>query len=37
MNIELTTTPLVLTTGIYDLLKVQIKKKKLSRSNEEKL
>lgn len=37
MNIELTTTPLVLTTGIYDLLKEQIKKKKLSRSNEEKL
>ena len=36
-DLEKTTTPIVLTTGIYDLLKVQIKKKKLSKSNEVRL
>ncbi len=36
-DLEKTTTPIVLTTGIYDLLKVQIKKKKLSKSNEARL
>lgn len=36
-NIETTKTPIVLTTGIYDLLKEQIKKKRLTKSNEEKL
>lgn len=32
--IEITQTPIVLTTGIYDLLKEQIKKKKLNITNE---
>lgn len=36
-NIEITKTPIILTTGIYDLLKEQIKKKKLTKVNEEKL
>lgn len=37
MKVETTTTPLVLTTGIYDLLKEHIRKKKLNKLNEEKL
>lgn len=37
INIETTKTPIVLTTGIYDLLKEQIKKKKLNKANEERL
>ena len=36
-NIETTKTPIVLTTGIYDLLKEQIKKKRLTKLNEQKL
>lgn len=36
-DLETTTTPIVLTTGIYDLLKLQIKKKKLNKSNEDRL
>jgi regulator of nucleoside diphosphate kinase len=36
-TVELTKTPITLTTGIYDLLKEHIRKKKLSRTNEEKL
>ena len=35
--LETTKTPIVLTTGIYDLLKLQIKKKKLNKSNEDRL
>ncbi|MES2652144.1 MAG: GreA/GreB family elongation factor [Bacteroidota bacterium] len=37
MNLETTNTPIVLTTGIYDLLKDLIRKKRLNKSNEEKL
>lgn len=37
MNIEITTTPIILTTGIYDLLKEQIKKHTFNKSNAEKL
>ncbi len=37
MNLETTNTPIVLTTGIYDLLKNHIRKKRLNKSNEEKL
>ncbi len=37
MNVETTNSPIVLTTGIYDLLKDLIRKKKLNKSNEEKL
>lgn len=36
-DLEKTTTPIVLTTGIYDLLKAQIKSKKLSKTNEARL
>lgn len=36
-NLETTKTPIVLTTGIYDLLKEQIRKKKLNKSNEARL
>jgi regulator of nucleoside diphosphate kinase len=37
MDTETTKTPIILTTGIYDLLKDLIRKKKLSKVNEEKL
>lgn len=33
-NIQINETPVVLTTGIYDLLKDHIRRKKLSRANE---
>lgn len=36
-DLETTKTPIVLTTGIYDLLKEQIRKKKLNKSNEARL
>lgn len=36
-DIQVTKTSIILTTGIYDLLKEQIKKKKLNKLNEEKL
>jgi regulator of nucleoside diphosphate kinase len=35
--LETTKKPIILTTGIYDLLKEEIRKKRLSKSNEEKL
>jgi regulator of nucleoside diphosphate kinase len=34
---QVTKTPIILTTGIYDLLKELIRKKKLNKSNEDKL
>lgn len=37
MNIEITNDPIILTTGIYDLLKAQIKKHTFNKSNAEKL
>lgn len=36
-DFETTKTPIVLTTGIYDLLKEHIRKKKLNKTNEERL
>ena len=37
MNIEITNTPIIVTTGIYDLLKEQIKKHTFNKANAEKL
>jgi len=37
MNIEITNTPIILTTGIYDLLKEQIRKHSFNKANGEKL
>jgi regulator of nucleoside diphosphate kinase len=36
-DLETTTSPIILTTGIYDLLKEHIRKKKLNKSNESRL